>query len=208
MTTRKQNPATATPANAIPTEPTPAPYTVGYGKPPTHTQFRKGQSGNPAGRPRRTAAERAKALVLKEAYRSVKVKEGDRVYALPALQAVLRSQVALAAKGNAPAQRAVIAAVQAIEQENVAAARTALRRRYAMTMCSDPCRLAPMPGRDDAGDIAVHSLFGGKTSVLGAGEFPVVRRPGNRPQRLDETPRNGRASGQMGPNAPRIPRIR
>ena len=28
-------------------------YEVGYGKPPVHTRFRKGQSGNPAGRPRR-----------------------------------------------------------------------------------------------------------------------------------------------------------
>ena len=28
-------------------------YAVGYGKPPVHTRFRKGQSGNPAGRPRR-----------------------------------------------------------------------------------------------------------------------------------------------------------
>lgn len=28
-------------------------YAVGYGKPPLHTRFRKGQSGNPLGRPRR-----------------------------------------------------------------------------------------------------------------------------------------------------------
>jgi hypothetical protein len=28
-------------------------YAVGYGKPPVHTRFRKGRSGNPAGRPRR-----------------------------------------------------------------------------------------------------------------------------------------------------------
>lgn len=28
-------------------------YAVGYGKPPVHTRFRKGQSGNPLGRPRR-----------------------------------------------------------------------------------------------------------------------------------------------------------
>jgi hypothetical protein len=27
-------------------------YQVGYGKPPLHTRFRKGQSGNPSGRPR------------------------------------------------------------------------------------------------------------------------------------------------------------
>jgi len=37
--------------------------------------------------------------------------------ALPAIQAILRSQMALAAKGNGPAQRAVIAAVLAIEEE-------------------------------------------------------------------------------------------
>jgi hypothetical protein len=28
-------------------------YKVGYGKPPTHSQFKKGQSGNPKGRPKR-----------------------------------------------------------------------------------------------------------------------------------------------------------
>ncbi len=28
-------------------------YAVGYGKPPLHTRFRKGESGNPSGRPRR-----------------------------------------------------------------------------------------------------------------------------------------------------------
>jgi hypothetical protein len=27
-------------------------YAVGYGRPPAHTRFRKGQSGNPSGRPR------------------------------------------------------------------------------------------------------------------------------------------------------------
>src|SRR5689334_17936258 len=32
----------------------PAPdYAVGYGKPPLHTRFRKGRSGNPRGRPKR-----------------------------------------------------------------------------------------------------------------------------------------------------------
>src|ERR1700722_16174821 len=77
MTTRKQKPA---------------PYQVGYGKPPLHTRFQKGKSGNPSGRPRRAATERAKALALKEAYRAVTVREGERVAALPAIQAVLRSQ--------------------------------------------------------------------------------------------------------------------
>ena len=93
------------------------PYEVGYGKPPEHSRFRKGQSGNPGGRKRGMTMERAKALALKEAYRTVRLQEGDGVVAVPAIQAIMRSQVALAAKGNGPAQRAVIAAVKAIEQE-------------------------------------------------------------------------------------------
>jgi hypothetical protein len=97
-------------------------FEVGYGKPPLRTRFRKGQSGNPGGRPRGMTAGRAKALALKEAYRMVSMKAGEDVIKLPALQAILRSQVALAAKGNGPAQRAVIEAVQAIEREAAAQA--------------------------------------------------------------------------------------
>jgi ribosomal protein S20 len=100
----------------------PAPYQVGYGKPPLHTRFQKGKSGNPSGRPRRAATERAKALALKEAYRAVTLTQGDNVESVPAIQAVLRSQFVLAVKGNAQAQRAFLAAVQAIELENVEAA--------------------------------------------------------------------------------------
>lgn len=111
-------------------------HKVGYRKPPVHTRFRKGQSGNPGGRPRGMTAGRATALALKEAYRPVNVREGDKVISLPAIQAVLRSQVALAAKGNGAAQRAVIEAVQAIEREieaHVAAKERALADTPAMS---------------------------------------------------------------------------
>ena len=92
-------------------------YEVGYGKPPVHTRFRKGQSGNPSGRPKRKATERAKEIALQEAYRLVPVRGGDKIVKIPAIQAVHRSQIALAAKGNGPAQRAVLRTVQAIEKE-------------------------------------------------------------------------------------------
>jgi len=90
---------------------------VGYGRPPVHSRFRKGQSGNPAGRKRQSEGERARKLILQEAFRMLNLREGDKVTRIPALQAVLRSQIALAAKGNGPAQRAVVKTVQEIEAE-------------------------------------------------------------------------------------------
>jgi hypothetical protein len=95
----------------------PRDYAVGYGKPPAHTRFRKGRSGNPGGRPRGMTAGRATALALKELYRPVTVREGDKLIKLPAIQAVLRSKVALAAKGNGPAQRALFEIARTIERE-------------------------------------------------------------------------------------------
>jgi len=88
---------------------------VGYGKPPRHTQFRKGQSGNPGGRPRRLPVKRANALLLAEAYRSVAIKEDGRMVPVTALQAILRSQIELAINGNYQAQRDVLKAVQHLE---------------------------------------------------------------------------------------------
>src|SRR5262252_4791260 len=90
---------------------------VGYGRPPVHSRFRKGQSGNPAGRRRQSEGERARKLILREAFRMLSLREGDKVTRIPALQAVLRSRIALAAKGNGPAQRAVVKTVQEIEAE-------------------------------------------------------------------------------------------
>jgi hypothetical protein len=89
-----------------------AAYEVGYGKPPVHTRFRKGQSGNPGGRAASTATERAKALLVEEACRTVTVSEGDRTLTLPAIQAVMRSQMSLALGGDFHAQQFILAAIQ------------------------------------------------------------------------------------------------
>jgi Family of unknown function (DUF5681) len=93
-----------------------ASYEVGYGKPPRHTQFKKGQSGNPSGRPRERVG-RFQELVLQEAYRGVIVMDRGVAVPMPAIQAVLRSQFELAAAGNVKAQRAILAMMKDIEQE-------------------------------------------------------------------------------------------
>ena len=90
---------------------------VGYGKPPVHSRFRKGKSGNPTGKRKHGEADRAEALIRQEVHRLLTVREGEAVTKMPALQAVIRSQIASAAKGNVPAQRAVIKGIQDMEVE-------------------------------------------------------------------------------------------
>ena len=97
--------------------PTQVSDSVGYGKPPIHSRFRKGRSGNPSGKRRHSEAIDAQALIRQEAYRLLTIREGDKVSRIPALQAVIRSQIAAAAKGNVGAQRAIFKAVQDIEAE-------------------------------------------------------------------------------------------
>jgi hypothetical protein len=98
-------------------------YNVGYGRPPAHTRFRRGVSGNPGGRPRGRTASRLDHLILKEAYRPITVRDGEQVMSLPAVQAVIRALIARAAKGNGPAQRLLVSVVTQIEQE-LAASKT------------------------------------------------------------------------------------
>jgi Family of unknown function (DUF5681) len=62
-------------------------YQVGYGKPPKHSQFRPGQSGNPAGR--RKGVRNLKTDVMDMLATPVKVKEGGRTRTRSTQKAVL-----------------------------------------------------------------------------------------------------------------------
>src|SRR5579871_6825523 len=88
-------------------------YQVGYGKPPCHTRFRPGVSGNPGGRPRGASAGRADRLALKEIYRLIAVREGEQTQTLTTLQAVVRQLGRVALKGNGPTLRAYLGIAQA-----------------------------------------------------------------------------------------------
>jgi len=104
-------------------------HAVGYGKPPVAHRFVKGKSGNPRGRPRKARAvyaptsrllgsdEPTTALILEEAYRTVRVREGDRVIDMPVNQAILRAMQQNALRGNRIAQRDFTMLLRSIESE-------------------------------------------------------------------------------------------
>jgi len=88
-------------------------HDTGYKKPPKHTQFKKGQSGNPKGRPRKDdfgpgADRSASKLLLQEADRSITLTDASGSTESTAIEAVARKQYLTAMKGNPLAQKHVI----------------------------------------------------------------------------------------------------
>jgi hypothetical protein len=79
----------------------PADSGVGYGRPPEEHRFKKGTSGNPRGRPRKTHSETdILSMMLAEAFRPVPVTEKGKARRMPVMQVVFRNDLARAAKGT------------------------------------------------------------------------------------------------------------
>jgi hypothetical protein len=74
---------------------------VGYKRPPKSTQFKKGQSGNPRGRPKGT--KDLKTDLAEELQERVLVKEGSTERKISKQRAMVKSLMAKAMKGDARA---------------------------------------------------------------------------------------------------------
>lgn len=73
-------------------------YEVGYGKPPKNSQFKKGQSGNPKGRPK---GEKNKKSVIREVIeRKVTIRQNGEKRQASVFEALVESIVAHALEGS------------------------------------------------------------------------------------------------------------
>jgi Family of unknown function (DUF5681) len=93
----------------------PPDYAVGYGRPPTHTRFRKGRSGNPAGRPK--GGRGLAALLAAELRKPVAVREAGRLRRISKLEALVAGLVNKALQGDGRARAELVELVQREEAE-------------------------------------------------------------------------------------------
>ncbi|WP_347302147.1 DUF5681 domain-containing protein [Croceibacterium sp. TMG7-5b_MA50] len=99
-------------------------YEVGYGKPPRHSRFQPGVSGNPKGRPR--GARGLKAELKSELDEYVTVTENGRPRRLRKRRLIIKALAAKAAKGNVAAADKLLSLV--IQAEGFEDERPAERR--------------------------------------------------------------------------------
>jgi hypothetical protein len=75
-------------------------YQVGYGKPPVHSRFIKGRSGNPRGRKKSSRIDDIGALFNAILDEEVTVKDGNRVRTMTQLEAMFYAQKNTALGGD------------------------------------------------------------------------------------------------------------
>lgn len=92
----------------------PKDYEVGYGKPPKSTQFKKGRSGNPNGRPK--GAKNQATIMHEIRNEKVTYKEGNRTETVTKEQLIYRQMVNKAIAGDTQARRDYFSRMDSIRE--------------------------------------------------------------------------------------------
>jgi len=88
-------------------------YEVGYGKPPLHTRFQKGKSGNPAGRPR---GQKNLATLLSDALdQKISVVENGQRKRISKREAIVTQLVNKSASADLKATQILLAMLRDVE---------------------------------------------------------------------------------------------
>jgi hypothetical protein len=75
-----------------------ADYSVGYARPPKHTQYKPGQTGNPRGRPKKRAS--LQDIVTEVLFEKIEVRIGERTQKIASVSALMRITMNRAIKGD------------------------------------------------------------------------------------------------------------
>jgi Family of unknown function (DUF5681) len=79
---------------------------IGYKRPPRHTQFRPGESGNPTGR--RKSVRNFKTDLVAELHEQIPIRENGREMKITKQRAFIKALVAAAIKGDMRATNALV----------------------------------------------------------------------------------------------------
>lgn len=96
---------------------------VGYGKPPARSQFKKGKSGNPRGRPK--GKPNISTVLKKILDETVVINENGQRRLVTKLEATFEQLINQAVRGNVPASRELIKLVLILEESAARAPVTA-----------------------------------------------------------------------------------
>lgn len=91
-------------------------YEVGYKKPPVKTQFKKGQSGNPNGRPKES--KNMTTILTKELNCKIFIKENGVQTEVTKLEAMVKHMVNKAVNGDHRSQIKMLSMLQQIDSES------------------------------------------------------------------------------------------
>ncbi len=90
-------------------------YPIGYKRPPSHTQFKPGQSGNTNGRPK--GAKNFATIFQEELHAKIEVTENGKRKQISKRQAIVKQHVNKAAAGDAKAATVVLNEVRSYETQ-------------------------------------------------------------------------------------------
>lgn len=89
-------------------------YEVGYKKPPKTSQFKKGQSGNPKGRPK--GVQNLSTDLQEELEKKIQITEDGKTFKVTKQRAMIKTMFAKALKGNPSSANALINLIVGLEQ--------------------------------------------------------------------------------------------